>query len=94
MAIEYYYVTGFDKEDDNTFEAKVLIQDFLASCYYNDIEPGMRDKLEDKQYLLDYELEITSRSDVYNIMHSLEDCNVELSKTDWKYTTNLSVILQ
>ena len=94
MVTEYYYVAGLDGEDDVTFNIKVLKQDFLASYYYDDIEPGMRDKLENKQYMIDYELEITALSDVHDIMHLLEDCNVKLSRADWKYTTNLSIILQ
>ena len=88
MEQEYYYVAGFDKEDDCTFDVKVLKQDFLASHHYDEIDPEIRDKLEDKQYMIDYEVEMEELPDVYAVMHILEDCDDKLSRSDWKYTTN------
>ena len=89
MEQEYYYVVGFDKEDDYTFKVKILKQNFVDSHNYDEIDPEMRDKLEDKQYVGMEEL-----SDVYVVMRILEDCDIKLSGADWKYTTNLNIILQ
>ena len=86
MVQEYYYVTGFDKEDDYTFKVKVLKQDFVDSQHYGEIDPEIRDELEDKQYVGMAEL-----SDVYVVMHILEWCDIKLSGADWKYTTNLNI---
>ena len=44
--------------------------------------------------MIDYEVEMEELPDVYAVMHILEDCDDKLSRSDWKYTTNLSIILE
>ena len=101
MVQESYYVVGFDKDEDCTFDIIVLKQDFLASDHYNEIDPETRVKLEDEQYMTDYEVEVYELlvgvklyelPGVYAVMCILEDCGNKLSRADWKYTTDLSII--
>ena len=86
---EYNYVTGFDKEDDYTFQVKVLKQDFVNCPHYDEIDPEIREDMKDDWYIRMEEL-----SDVYTVMHILEWCDIKLSGADWKYTTNLIIMLQ